>query len=322
VTSPDLLLAALFLAVDFLHFTQTRIGTVDGYVMLFVLAAYYALLRWYQESRAGSGSPGWWLLASGGTIALAVATKWIGIYAAGGLAALFACGCVSLGRDWFRLHGRRTLAVCAVAFVVVLAVYVAAYIPQMLAAHTGLEGIVANQISMWNYHTQLKDTHPYSSPWYEWPLMVKPIWYYSGASAVPSGTVSTIVALGNPLVWWGGTAAFVFVLARLFRKPADTAAWFIALGGLAQYLPWAVIPRKLVFLYHFFMTVPFLVLALVYALRGLSGKWKGRLPDVPAWTAAAAAALLFAVYFPVLGGTPFPSWWAQALQAVGIPIYF
>jgi Gpi18-like mannosyltransferase/4-amino-4-deoxy-L-arabinose transferase-like glycosyltransferase len=315
-------LAAFFLAVDFLHFTQTRIGTVDGYVMLFVLAAYYALLRWYQESRTG-GAPAWWLLASGGAIALAIATKWIGIYAAGGLAALFVCGCIALGRDWFGRNGRKTLAVCVAAFVVIpVAVYIAAYIPQMQAAHTGLEGIVANQVSMWNYHTQLKDTHPYSSPWYEWPLMVKPIWYYSGASAVPAGTVSTIVALGNPLVWWGGTAAFVFVLVRVFRKPADAAAWFIALAGLAQYLPWAVIPRKLVFLYHFFMTVPFLVLALVYALREPSVRWRGRLPEAPAWAAAGFAGLLFAAYFPVLGATPIPSWWAETLKAVGIPIYF
>jgi Gpi18-like mannosyltransferase len=314
-------LAAFLLAVDFLHFTQTRIGTVDGYVMLFVLASYYGMVRWYQQARTGR-NPSGWLVFSGAWIALAMATKWIGIYAGAGLAAMFVCGVLSLGRDWYRLHGRRTLAVCVVSFVVIpLAVYIAAYIPQMLAAHTGLDGVVANQFSMWNYHTQLKETHPYSSPWYQWPLMVKPIWYYSGSSAVPPGTVSTIVALGNPVVWWGGTAALVVLLWRRFRKP-DAAAWFIAIGALAQYLPWAVIPRKLVFLYHFFMTVPFLVLALVYVLREWSERRKGRLANAPAWGVAGLAGLLFAAYFPVLGGTPVPSWWAEALKGLGIPVYF
>ena len=315
-------LAALFLAVDFLHFTQTRIGTVDGYVMLFVLSAYYWMLRWYQESAENRGTPLWCLVFSGVSIALAMATKWIGIYAGVGLAALFACGCIALGRDWLRRQGGRTLIVCLAAFVAVpVAVYIAAYLPQMQVTHEGLQAVIDNQTSMWNYHTQLKATHPYSSPWYEWPLMIKPIWYYSGSAAVPPGEVSTIVALGNPVVWWGGTAAFLLALAGLFRRPRDAAAWFIVIGGLAQYLPWAVIPRKLVFLYHFFMTVPFLALALVWALR----RWSdgaGRGARWPAWVAAGAAAALFAVYFPVLGGTVIPRWWAEGLKALGIPIYF
>ncbi len=40
--------------------------------------------------------------------------------------------------------------------------------------------MLTNQTSMFNYHSGLEATHPYSSSWYQWPTMVRPIWYYSG----------------------------------------------------------------------------------------------------------------------------------------------
>ena len=66
---------------------------------------------------------------------------------------------------------------------------------------------------MFNYHSGLEATHPYSSSWYQWPTMVRPIWYYSGyvTDAVKEG----ISAFGNPLVWWGGIPAFLYVLYLL-----------------------------------------------------------------------------------------------------------
>ena len=57
--------------------------------------------------------------------------------------------CVALGKDWLKRNGARTLAVGAASFVVIpLGVYLASYIPQMLAVHGGLQAVIDNQTSM------------------------------------------------------------------------------------------------------------------------------------------------------------------------------
>ena len=77
------------------------------------------------------------------------------------------------------------------------------------------------QQRMYKYHAELKATHPYSSPWYLWPLDIKPVWYYKGI--VPKGVTATIVAIGNPIIWWSGIAAFIWLIkeAVLHRKQQD-----------------------------------------------------------------------------------------------------
>jgi dolichyl-phosphate-mannose--protein O-mannosyl transferase len=59
---------------------------------------------------------------------------------------------------------------------------------------------------MFNYHSKLVDSHPYASPWYEWPLIIRPMWYNK---AIMTVWIATINAMGNPAVWWvrsGGNA--------------------------------------------------------------------------------------------------------------------
>ena len=39
--------------------------------------------------------------------------------------------------------------------------------------------MIRNQDTMYQYHSTLDSTHPYSSTWYEWPTMIRPVFYYS-----------------------------------------------------------------------------------------------------------------------------------------------
>ena len=59
--------------------------------------------------------------------------------------------------------------------------------------------------------------HPYYSPWYEWPFIGKPMWYYSDSNGA-YGTASTIMALGNPAVWWSGIAGGQMPIQRRLPK--------------------------------------------------------------------------------------------------------
>ena len=61
-----------------------------------------------------------------------------------------------------------------------------------------------------HYHSDLTEGHPYASPWWQWPLMVKPIFYYQ--QDFGNGIRAGMSSFGNPTVWWGGLVAFVMCI--------------------------------------------------------------------------------------------------------------
>ena len=84
--------AAMFLmAVDCMHFTQTRIATIDSFVVLFIIwsyvfMVYYLRMDYWRKPLIKTLIP---LALSGLFMGLAVASKWTGCYAGVGLAVLF-----------------------------------------------------------------------------------------------------------------------------------------------------------------------------------------------------------------------------------------
>ena len=73
----------------------------------------------------------------------------------------------------------------------------------------GVSDIPSLMENMYHYHKTLVATHPFQSSWWQWPVMVKPVWFYMG-SDVPAGMASTIATFGNPAIWWVGIPAVVF----------------------------------------------------------------------------------------------------------------
>ncbi|MEM2082095.1 MAG: hypothetical protein QW744_07510, partial [Candidatus Bathyarchaeia archaeon] len=154
----------------------------------------------------------------------------------------------------------------------------------------------------------LTATHPFSSPWWAWPLLLRPVWLY--VSYLPLNAKSTIVLLGNPAVWWIGFACIIgigiFALDK-FRKAAERRinavglpALFILAFFFFQWLPYVLISRC-TFLYHFYVNVPFLCLAAAYFI---SNYWANRWMKVAAMAYFASTVALFALFYPVISGMP------------------
>ena len=171
---------------------------------------------------------------------------------------------------------------------------------------------------MFNYHATLKDDHAFQSPWYEWPLMLKPMYYFNGKPHVPAGLVSTIMCMGNPAVWWAGFAAFLYMGWRWLRphllgeRPRDSRLAMLLLAFAAQYLPWMLVPRSM-FIYHYFGSLPFVMLCIVYAFERIDT----RRPRASRWLwpgYLAAVLVLFAAFYPVATGVHVPEAWAQAVN--------
>ncbi len=292
--------AAIF-AFDFMHFTQTRIATIDTYGVFFILLMYLFFWKWF------SGGKGRDLALSGVFFGLGAASKWTCLYAGAGLGVLW------LLYWFFRLREEREAAwkpflrnigFCLIWFVAVPAVlYYLSYAPYGLAEGMKSPGmffskgylklVLDNQQSMFSYHAGLVAEHPYSSTWWQWLFDVRPILYYLDYG---DNTVTSIAAFVSPILCWAGLISVLILVVFAVRRH-DRRALFIVVGYLAQLVPWMVVTR-LTFAYHYFAAVVFLVLALCAVFDEM--RKCGHIRWMYAFTGASAA--LFALFYPALSG--------------------
>ena len=78
-------------AFDFMHYAQTRLATIDTFVVIFIMGMYYFMYRYSQMNffRDKLSKTLWPLLFSGIFLGLAAASKWQGLYGALGIAVIF-----------------------------------------------------------------------------------------------------------------------------------------------------------------------------------------------------------------------------------------
>jgi dolichyl-phosphate-mannose-protein mannosyltransferase len=73
----------------------------------------------------------------------------------------------------------------------------------------------------------------------------------------------------------------------------------------ALYLPWAISPRSLTFIYHFFPVTPFII-AIIAALFDRNS-WDHK--HYATWIFGSMSLVLFGMFFPVLNGLMIPKWY-------------
>jgi len=117
------------------------------------------------------------------------------------------------------------------------------------------------ELNKTNYATNLNGldaTHPYSSKWYTWPLMQRPIFYWNGEN-------TKLYLLGNPVIWWGSSMAVLLLIGLLVigKLRRDPTAWILLLGYGTTLLPFVGVSR-IVFLYHYFTPLLFAIMILAY----------------------------------------------------------
>ncbi|MEN6418538.1 MAG: glycosyltransferase family 39 protein [Clostridiaceae bacterium] len=333
-----LTLTVLF-AFDFMHFTQTRIATIDVYSVFFILLMYYYMyiyitMNFFTDGLKKTLKP---LFLSGLFFGIGAACKWTSIYAGAGLAVLLFGSLIARYIEYKRAesHGTpeeikktedywyntvKTLLWCCLFFLVIpFTIYFASYTPYFIyeagqnAGNYGLKGMFDTftnyQSFMYNYHANLHATHPYQSSWYSWPFTIKPMWYFYN-TYLNGDAISTLTASGNPAVWWVSSIGAIVLLALRMtnRIKPDRALQIFFVGVLANYLPWVLVTRC-TFIYHFFATVPFILMATVYALQKLEKKF----PDASflKWVWIGFAVLFFVILYPGLSGLAVSPGWAS-----------
>ncbi|NLP22235.1 MAG: phospholipid carrier-dependent glycosyltransferase [Erysipelotrichaceae bacterium] len=316
-------------AFDFMHFVQTRISTIDVYVTFFIILMFYFMYEYSTKSFYDTKLKDLFILLglSSISMALAVSTKWSGAYAGVGIAIIFFMNLFRRYREYlyakndldghtenishkyivdnFKSKTIKIIGFCIVFFVIIpIIMYTLFYIPFVDSNNSHLiKKMIDSQIYIFNYHTNLEATHYFSSLWYEWPIMIKPVWYYS---RVVSDTLREgISSFGNPLVWWVGIFAFIFQFYILFNKNISKAdkynTIFILIAYLSGLLPWVLVTR-VIFIYHYFPCVPFVVLMIINSFKQIRNNVSSKIFKIFIISYTLCVFALFILFYPVLSG--------------------
>ena len=343
--------AGLLLAIDGLSIVMSRIALLDGALTFFILLGFLFVL--YDRTRSMRiaeyvnpddrerlwGRILWrrpWLLAAGAALGAASAVKWSGLYALAGLG-LYLVVTDALARRragvmfWPMDAVGRQGPVSFVLLVPTAAItYLISWSGWLVTAGGYDRQSDANPlVALWNYHQSvyafhvgLTTGHPYASPAWQWPFLIRPtaVWVGDDASCGTDHCISVISSIPNPLIWCGGVAAALFLLYRfvrglIHRRPVSWTQTVPLVGLAVTYVPWLMIPSRTIFQFYTVAMMPFLVLALVLALRELGGQRSDRLDRRQAgertvFVFLTVTVLVSAFFYPVWTGmnVPYEFW--------------
>lgn len=304
-------LAALAMALDGMHFVQTRMGTTDGYLVLFIILEYLFMYKYVSNADYPLKKRLLMLFLSGLFMGLAMAIKWTGVFAGIGLAVIFFISLIIeivRKKKWGK-DNTIIILCCVVFFIIIpLIIYILSYIPFFLTGEiTGFKSFIDWQMKMFHYHNDLKATHPYSSEWYTWPLTLKDLLLWTGTNK--SGLPGRIALLGNPIIFWISVPCMLgtLILGCTKRK---FKYWFLLIAILAAMLPYLKINRVM-FLYHYFPVLPFAMLCIVASAHWLCEKIHSSLPII---AFLVLAFIVFLLFSPIYSGMYVPQAYLKALK--------
>ncbi|MGJ4971672.1 MULTISPECIES: phospholipid carrier-dependent glycosyltransferase [unclassified Bradyrhizobium] len=261
--------AALLAAFNQMLFVQARIAMLDIGALAFSLLAIAAFLFSFRQRR-----PQVVFALAGALFGLAIACKWSGLFPL--LTALLIVGLIKLLQhwqtsfgdgeptDWYRPEQWPQLSwlqivLCLVAMPAVC--YLATFVPLHGLSVSGI--LEAQRRIFADSVTTAIAGHTYMSAWPTWPLLVRPVWFLFDKTS--DTDIAAVVLLGNPLVLWPALAA-IAICVRDFIATRSATAFLILAFYLGCYLPWALLPRALSFIYYYLPSATLASLALVHVL--------------------------------------------------------
>ncbi len=282
-----------------------------------------------------------WLLATGIALGCATAVKWSGLWT------IIAFGLLVVAWD---IGARRAAGVrrwlfggfyrdAPIAFLHLVPVAFVTYLLSWIGWFRSTDGYnrywaADNPDSIWtrllpdsfaslaHYHQQIYDFHrglatPHdymANPW-SWIVMGRPTsFFYESPSLGQLGCEvdkcsRAITSVGNPVVWWGGAIAIVVTLVVwLVRRDWRAGALLVPLA--AGWLPWFAFQERTVYTFYAVAFVPYVVLALTYALGLVMGR-----PDADAIRRSWGASVAGIVVILAVGCLVFfyPVWTAEVI---------
>lgn len=285
--------ASAVIAFENLTFVMSRITMNDVFVTFFILMSFIFAVLYVRQNKTRD------LFLTAICLGLALASKWSGLYA---IAVIF----VYLLR--FRLRSRSEVLKLMLLIVIPLAIYLLVYGQYWLQGHS-ISQFTDLHKQIWWYQNRRDLEHSYgTTPLYcvpkgldnqktpcPWVLNARGVYFSYEQYGDKAGY---IYALGNPLIFWAGLAAVGYVTLKFLTQKKKKYA-LILLGYFIFWVPWIFTPR-LLFLYHYLPSLPFLAIALGFSLAEIhKGKFK-----ILAIVVLAIFILTFFYFYPISSGYP------------------
>lgn len=307
----------IMLACDGVYFVQSRTAMTNIFATCFQVTALTLTWRfiqhyWHDEERKNVYL---YFMAAVFFIGLSLATRWTSLYSYGYM--ILALGFVVLVPSTLQLSAlihrkvqwtlnQKVIAlwflIPGITVIVPVIIYFIAYMPYYLNYGYDISRVMQEQVGIWNYHKNLTDPHPYYSAWYTWPWLVRPTWYHF--QSYPNNTLTGIIALGNPAIWWFSMPGVVAVLFLAWTRK-QLNLFYLGLGCLFMYLPWGLSPRTLNYAHYFFEAVPYACLSAAAVMGFLIQQFK-RKGLIISSVYFGLVVGLFLFFYPIYSALPIP----------------
>ncbi len=284
--------ATLTIAFENLNLVMSRITMNDVFVTFFITISFILALLYFKLGKLR------YLITASLFLGLGLASKWTGIYA---IAVVFGYVVyLDLKKKIFRY---RNLLLIFIPIVV----YISSYGQFWLQGHN-IGDFINLHKQIWWYQNRHDLKHPYGTTaiycapnglegtksFCPWILDARPVYFSYEQYGQKAGY---IYALGNPLIYWFGIAAIIYLLRSLMVNPRKELI-LILMGYFIFWVPWIFAPRIL-FMYHYLPSIPFLSVAIGFVLSKLWGK--NRLAVI---LIIALFAIAFFYFYPITSGLP------------------
>jgi dolichyl-phosphate-mannose--protein O-mannosyl transferase len=279
-------LLVLLFAGETILIVHSRTGVMDIFLVFFVVATFLAAL-WAREVSH--------TLLVAVLLGLAISVKWAAFPVA-----------IPAGYVLWRKGLLKPFV--ASLWVSVLLYFAFVYVERLIIVTSNP---IQAWVEVWSWHLEAADKidaavpHLWGSPWWSWPVMLRPIRYEYLVDA--DARLRVVLAIGNPLVWWSSTLAVLAGLVELARRAIsrsfdlDDPLVPIVLGYVVMLLPW-VPGTRIPYIYNYLPIYAFALLALAYWLVRI---W--RAPRIGPWLVVVFTALALATtlyYLPLATTLP------------------
>ncbi len=285
--------ASTVLAFENLTFVMSRITMNDIFVDVWILIGFIFSILFVKNQKTK------FLALTSIFLGLAVATKWSALYAIFAVAIYIFLN--QLKNSKFDLRLVLLVAVPAI-------IYLTSYSQFWLQGYSVGDFINLHK-QIWWYQNRGDLVHSYGTTalycapegldgpktFCPWVLNVRGVYFSYEQYGSRAGY---IYALGNPLIFWAGIIAVSYLIGK-FLQVRKWSMGLVLLGYFVFWLPWIFAPRIL-FLYHYLPSIPFMAIALGVTLSDI---WRTKLKLL-----AVLAVLIFAITFfyflPITAGYP------------------
>lgn len=293
-------LIALFSLFNFWFYVQSRIAMLDIFMIFFLLLGFYFYLK---SLSTGEKNKKLFTYLSAAGWGLAVACKWSAVFIYIPFYIIFA----------FKSYTEKSKATKSkdgilreilLFGITSVGIYYFTFLPYAFV-ETNLkiswwEIFINLQLKILDLQKAVIQAHSYNSPWYQWPFMIRPIWY-EFIKLADSDNFRGVVLLGNPLQMVLG---FFAILTGLFRwDKLNSNGKSILVLFLCSWLWWGLTSRKVSFFYYFFPSAIFYSFLVPIALKTYMND--KRVNQVMA-ILVVFSMVLFIYFFPILSGEVAP----------------